>query len=304
MAKLFASEAAIAPPIKRCRSTAATVTLRNLPSSDFFATRGSRRSTKERLRFSAWSSRADWFREDGSRWISPRKCFKNLSDIEIQEIYRPDDLKDLDYEHDLNRPGEFPFTRGDLSDHVPRKTLDDAPVRRICRRQKKPTGVTVIFSNKGRPDYPSPSTCRLSWATTPMIRVAEAKLEVRRRHRFPGGHGNALSRHSLDRVSVSMTINGPAIVSIRDVSGGRRKAGRATLRDLRGTLQNDILKEYIAQKEWIYPPAPSLKMIIDIVRVSAPNRCRATIRLASAATISAKPARPRFRNWLSLCTTD
>jgi methylmalonyl-CoA mutase N-terminal domain/subunit len=69
----------------------------------------------------------------------------------------------------------------------------------------------------------------------------------------------------LDRVSVSMTINGPAIAifAMYLVAAERQGVG---LRDLRGTLQNDILKEYIAQKEWICPPAPSLKIINDIIR--------------------------------------
>jgi len=69
----------------------------------------------------------------------------------------------------------------------------------------------------------------------------------------------------LDRVSVSMTINGPAIVlfAMYLVVAERQGVG---FRDLQGTLQNDILKEYIAQKEWICPPAPSLKIINDTVR--------------------------------------
>jgi methylmalonyl-CoA mutase N-terminal domain/subunit len=71
----------------------------------------------------------------------------------------------------------------------------------------------------------------------------------------------------LDRVSVSMTINGPAIVLFAMYLAAAERQG-VKFDNLRGTLQNDILKEYIAQKEWISPPAPSLQMINDIIRFS------------------------------------
>src|ERR1041385_9541193 len=69
----------------------------------------------------------------------------------------------------------------------------------------------------------------------------------------------------LDQVSVSMTINGPAIVLFAMYLVVAERQG-VRLRDLQGTLQNDILKEYIAQNGWICPPKPSLKIINDIVR--------------------------------------
>jgi methylmalonyl-CoA mutase N-terminal domain/subunit len=72
----------------------------------------------------------------------------------------------------------------------------------------------------------------------------------------------------LDKVSVSMTINGPAIVLFAMYLVVAERQG-VNLRDLSGTLQNDILKEYIAQKEWICPPAPSLRIINHIVRFCA-----------------------------------
>ncbi|MFQ5516271.1 MAG: methylmalonyl-CoA mutase family protein, partial [Acidimicrobiia bacterium] len=68
----------------------------------------------------------------------------------------------------------------------------------------------------------------------------------------------------LDKVSVSMTINGPAQVLFAFLLVTAEEQG-ASWEHLRGTLQNDILKEYIAQKEWIYPPAPHLRLITDMV---------------------------------------
>src|SRR5258705_7422004 len=68
----------------------------------------------------------------------------------------------------------------------------------------------------------------------------------------------------LDRVSTSMTINAPAAVILAMYLAVAEKQG-ASVEQLEGTVQNDILKEYIAQKEWIYPPAPSLRIITDMV---------------------------------------
>ncbi len=68
----------------------------------------------------------------------------------------------------------------------------------------------------------------------------------------------------LDRISTSMTINGPAIILFALYLAYAKKQG-VSFRRLRGTLQNDILKEYIAQREWIFPPKPSLKLVVDVI---------------------------------------
>ena len=60
--------------------------------------------------------------------------------------------------------------------------------------------------------------------------------------------------------------------------------------ELRGTIQTDILKEYIAQKEWIFPPEPSMRLVVDMIEF-ARRRCRAGIRSRSRATTSARPVR-------------
>ena len=133
-------------------------------------------------------------------------------------------------------------------------------------RLKRATGATTTCSNRETRVCQWPSTCRLSWATTPTI--SRSRGEV-------GRCGVAVDSVAdmeilfrgipLDQVSVSMTINGPAIVLFAMYLVVAERQG-VKFRDLQGTLQNDILKEYIAQKEWICPPAPSLKMINDIIR--------------------------------------
>ncbi len=66
-----------------------------------------------------------------------------------------------------------------------------------------------------------------------------------------------------------MTINSPAAIVLAHVPGGGGEAGRARATSLRGTLQNDILKEYIAQKEFIFPPGPSMRLVTDMVEFCA-----------------------------------
>ena len=81
----------------------------------------------------------------------------------------------------------------------------------------------------------------------------------------------------LASVTTSMTINWSGVDDLCDVSGGRRKAAASSWSRLSGTLQNDILKEFIAQKEYIYPPRPSMRLVTDVFR-SAPSACRGGTR--------------------------
>src|SRR4051794_29677096 len=94
----------------------------------------------------------------------------------------------------------------------------------------------------------------------------------------------------LDEVSTSMTINSPAamLLAFYLCVGEEQGVPRA---QLRGTIQTDILKEYIAQKEWIFPPEPSMRLVIDMIEFCAAG-CRSGIRSRSPGTTSAKRARP------------
>jgi methylmalonyl-CoA mutase, N-terminal domain len=99
----------------------------------------------------------------------------------------------------------------------------------------------------------------------------------------------------LGEVSTSMTINSPAAIiwAMYIAAAENQGIDRA---QLRGTLQNDILKEYIAQKEYIFPPEPSMRLVTDTIEFGT-KRCRSGTRFRSAAITSAKPApRPR-RSW-------
>ena len=127
--------------------------------------------------------------------------------------------------------------------------------------------------------------------------------QVRRGHQFARRHGSALrpdsarGRHHFDDHQFARRDH------LGDVSGRRRKAGRRLEAQSPGTLQNDILKEYIAQKEYIYPPEPSHAPGDRHDRIRRASTRRSSIRFRSAATTFARPARPRFRNWPSRCAT-
>jgi methylmalonyl-CoA mutase N-terminal domain/subunit len=196
---------------------------------------------------------------------SMKKCFRNLSDIEIQPVYVPQDIKDFDYQYDLGMPGEFPFTRGiyptmyrgrlwTMRQFAGFGAAEESNRRYRYLLKQGNTGLSVAFDMPTLMGYDSDDP--RSRGEVGRCGVAIDSLSDM----------EALFRDiPLDQVSVSMTINGPAIVlfAMYLVVAERQRVG---FRDLQGTLQNDILKEYIAQKEWICPPAPSLKIINDIVR--------------------------------------
>ena len=194
-----------------------------------------------------------------------KKCFRNLSDIEIQPVYGPQDIKDFDYQYDLGMPGEFPFTRGiyptmyrgrlwTMRQFAGFGTAEESNRRYRYLLKQGNTGLSVAFDMPTLMGYDSDdprSRGEVGRCGVAIDSLADMETLFRD---IP-----------LDRVSVSMTINGPAIVLFAMYLVVAERQG-VHLRDLQGTLQNDILKEYIAQKEWICPPAPSLKIINDIVR--------------------------------------
>lgn len=193
------------------------------------------------------------------------KVHKNLSGIEIQRLYRPDDTKDFDYAHDLNEPGEFPFTRGiyptmyrgklwTMRQFAGFASAKETNLRYRYLLDQGTTGLSVAFDMPTLMGYDSDhARARGEVGKCGVAIDSVADMETLF-HDIP-----------LDEVSVSMTINGPAIVLFAMYLVVAERQG-VSFKKLRGTLQNDILKEYIAQKEWISPPIPSLKLINDTLR--------------------------------------
>ena len=106
----------------------------------------------------------------------------------------------------------------------------------------------------------------------------------------------------LGAVTTSMTISGPAVpmFCLYVVAAERQGVDPARLN---GTLQTDIFKEYIAQKEWLFAPEPHLRLIGDLMEYCTAEQSRRTSRSASPAITSARPARPPRRSWRSLWRT-
>ncbi len=191
-----------------------------------------------------------------------KRLFKTLSDIEVKEVYTADDIKGKVDESE--RPGQFPYTRGIHKDMYRGRlwtfrqfagfgTAEDTNARFKFLLSEGETGLSTAF------DYPTlygrDSDDPLSVGEVGKCGVAISSLQDMERL-FDG--------IPLDKVSTSMTINGPAIIVWAFYIATAEKQG-VPQEKLRGTIQNDILKEYIAQKSWIFPPEPSVKLIVDTI---------------------------------------
>jgi methylmalonyl-CoA mutase N-terminal domain/subunit len=199
---------------------------------------------------------------------SSEKRPRNLSEIEIHRLYGPESIEGFDSARDLGAPGEFPYTRGiyptmyrgrlwTMRQFAGFGSAEESNRRYHYLLQQGNTGLSVAFDMPtlmGHDSDDPRSRGEVGRCGVAVDSVADMEILFRG---IP-----------LDEVSVSMTINGPAIVLLAMYLVVAERQ-RVKLRDLQGTLQNDILKEYIAQKEWICPPAPSLRIINDIIRFCA-----------------------------------
>ena len=190
--------------------------------------------------------------------------FTSVSGEEVKPLYTPDDVKDLDYMRDLNFPGEYPYTRGIHANQYRGRlwtmrqfagfgTPEDTNQRFKYLLANGQTGLSVAFDLPTLMGWDSDS--EYSKGEVGICGVAISSLQDME-ILFDG--------IPLDKVSTSMTINSPAAMIFAFYLAVAKKQG-ITFDKLRGTLQNDILKEYIAQKEYIYPPAPSMRIITDMI---------------------------------------
>lgn len=190
--------------------------------------------------------------------------FNSISGNKTEIIYTPDDLGDFDYERDLGFPGEFPFTRGihknmfrgrlwTMRQFAGFGTPEDTNKRFKYLLEHGQTGLSVAF------DLPTlmgwDADAQMSEGEVGICGVAVSSL-LDMEKLFDG--------IPLGEVSTSMTINSPAAMIFAFYLAVAEKQG-VDFKKLRGTLQNDILKEYIAQKEYIFPPKPSMKIIVDMI---------------------------------------
>jgi methylmalonyl-CoA mutase N-terminal domain/subunit len=184
------------------------------------------------------------------------------SDIEMKTVFRPSDAK-LDYERDLSDPGEFPFTRGPyatmyrgrmwtMRQYAGYATAAESNARYRYLLDQGQTGLSVAFDLPTQMGYDSDH---------PMARGEVGKVGVA--IDTVDDMESLFEQIPLDKVSTSMTINATAAILLAMYIAVAKKQGVDGAR-LSGTIQNDILKEYVARGTYIYPPRPSLRIVTDI----------------------------------------
>jgi methylmalonyl-CoA mutase N-terminal domain/subunit len=187
---------------------------------------------------------------------------QTASGIEAEPVYRPEDVGDLDYTRDLGDPGQFPFARGiygtmyrgrpwTMRQYAGFATAAESNARYRYLLAQGQTGLSVAFDLPTQMGYDSDDP--LAAAEVGKVGVAIDSLADMRRL-FDG--------IPLDRVSTSMTINAPASILLLLYELVAEEQG-VDPAQLRGTVQNDVLKEYIARGTYIFPPAPSLRIVTD-----------------------------------------
>ncbi len=185
-------------------------------------------------------------------------------EFELERLYTPEDVR-ASYEEALGYPGEYPFTRGiqptmyrgrlwTMRQYAGYASADESNRRYRYLLAQGQTGLSVAFDLPTQIGYDSDHP--LAEGEVGKVGVPVASLADMERL-FEG--------IPLDRVSTSMTINAPAAVLLA-MYVAVAMAQRVPLAKLRGTIQNDILKEYVARGTYIYPPGPSLRLTTDILR--------------------------------------
>jgi methylmalonyl-CoA mutase N-terminal domain/subunit len=193
-----------------------------------------------------------------------RKQFVTTSSEPVERLYTPLDVEGMDYLEDLGLPGEYPFTRGiHPTMHRGRLwtmrmfagfgTAEETNARFKYLLEQGQTGLSIAFDLPTLMGYDSDAPEALGEFGKCGVAISSLKdMEI------------LLEGIPLDRVSTSMTINSPAAVIWAMYIVTAEKQG-VRPQQLRGTIQNDILKEYIAQKEYIFPPAPSMRLVVDTI---------------------------------------
>jgi methylmalonyl-CoA mutase, N-terminal domain len=191
-----------------------------------------------------------------------KKNFQTVSLEEVDRLYTPADVADLDFNTDVSFPGEFPYTRGihptgyrgklwTMRQFAGFSTPEETNARFKYLLEQGQTGLSVAYDLPTLMGYDADSPLSEGEVGKCGVAVSSlADMEVL----FDG--------IPLEHVTVSQTINAPASVLLAMYLVVAEKQG-ARWDKISGTLQNDILKEYIAQKEWIYPIKPAMKLVID-----------------------------------------
>ena len=198
-----------------------------------------------------------------SRFPERKEKFTTGSNLEVERLYGPDNVEDFDYNEKLGYPGQYPYTRGvqptmyrgrlwTMRQYAGFATAEESNQRYKYLLDQGQTGLSVAFDLPTQIGYDSDHS--LSEGEIGKVGVAIDSLKDME-ILFDG--------IPLDKVSTSMTINAPASVLLAMYIAVAEKQG-VSKDKLRGTIQNDILKEYIARGTYIFPPEPSMRLITNI----------------------------------------
>jgi methylmalonyl-CoA mutase N-terminal domain/subunit len=191
------------------------------------------------------------------------ELFSTISGVENEPLYSPENVE-IDYERDLGWPGAYPFTRGvypsmyrgrlwTMRQFAGFGTAQETNERFRYLLDHGQTGLSTAFDMPTLMGYDSDHPRSLGEVGREGVAIDSlADMET-----LFGGI-------PLGEVSTSMTINGPAAMLLAFYACVGEEQG-VPLEQLRGTVQTDILKEYIAQKEWIFPPEPSMRLVVDMI---------------------------------------
>jgi len=211
----------------------------------------------------AWTrQRAAWEKRFAASKERPDLHPFTISGIPIKPLYTPEDVAGMDLPRDLGFPGEYPYTRGvhtsmfrgrmfTMRQFSGFATPRESNLRYHSLLGQGQTGLSIAFDNPTIMGYDSDHPKSHGEVGKCGVAVDSLRdMEI------------LLDRIDPGSISTSMTINGPASIMFGFYLANAERRG-VPFASLRGTLQNDILKEYIAQKCWCFPPRPSLRIIVD-----------------------------------------
>jgi methylmalonyl-CoA mutase N-terminal domain/subunit len=221
-------------------------------------------TTEDRRRLDATD---EWRRELYEAKPERDALFTTISGLETEPLYTPDNVR-IDYDAELGFPGVYPYTRGVYPSMYRGKlwtmrqfagfgTAEETNTRFRYLLEHGQTGLSTAFDMPTLMGYDSDHPKSIGEVGREGVAVDSlADME------------ELFARIPLDEVSTSMTINAPAAMLLAFYVCVAEKQGVPRDR-LRGTIQTDILKEYIAQKEWIFPPEPSMRLCVDMIEFCA-----------------------------------
>ena len=218
----------------------------------------------EQLRQLVESWEDSTLKETLSRFPERQDQFITTSSEPIKRVYTPVDREDSDYAEDLGMPGEYPYTRGIHASMYRGRlwtmrmfagfgTAEETNQRFKYLLDQGQTGLSIAFDMPTLMGYDSDAPEALGEFGKCGVAVSSLKDMEALMDGIPMGE-----------VSTSMTINSPAAIIWAMYIAAAEKQG-VPHQQLRGTIQNDILKEYIAQKEYIFPPKPSMRLVTDTI---------------------------------------